>query len=96
MTCILTPVRVHESRNYDVYLPLKMGDADEMLACCFVGSAGFSFDEHLYPFPGDTFGWLHKKGITTAANLHDANGVGNYETMFPEMCKAMGLNPEAS
>jgi len=38
-------------------------------------------------------GYLHDKGLRTAANLHDANGVGNYDAEFPAMCKAMGLDP---
>lgn len=37
--------------------------------------------------------YLHRRGIFTAANLHDANGVGNYDAMFPQMCAALGLNP---
>ena len=54
---------------------------------------GWTFDPNLYPFPDDTFGWLHAQGLATSANLHDANGVGSYDKMFPQMCAAMGLDP---
>jgi alpha-glucosidase (family GH31 glycosyl hydrolase) len=56
-------------------------------------SGGWTFDPNLYPYPSDTFGWLHSQGLATAANVHDAKGVGNSDKMFPQMCAAMGLDP---
>ncbi|EDQ92185.1 uncharacterized protein MONBRDRAFT_5942 [Monosiga brevicollis MX1] len=53
---------------------------------------GYTFDKHLYPFPNDTFGWMHDQGLHLAANLHDDDGVHNTEDSFVNMCKAMGLN----
>ena len=32
-------------------------------------------------------------GLHMAANLHDADGVGNWETMYSEMATAVGMDP---
>jgi alpha-glucosidase (family GH31 glycosyl hydrolase) len=53
---------------------------------------GWTFDKNLYPYPEDTFGWLHSQGLATAANVHDAAGVRSSDKMFAPMCAAMGLN----
>lgn len=57
---------------------------------------GFTFDEHLFPYPADTLGLLHDMGLHLAANIHDDNGVGNYDAMFPELCEAIGLDPNTN
>lgn len=36
---------------------------------------------------------LHALGLYTAVNLHDAQGVMPFEARFPDMARAMGLNP---
>merc|ERR1719446_1295847 len=53
---------------------------------------GWTFDSNLYPYPEDTFGWLHSQGLATAANVHDAAGVRTSDKMFKPMCAAMGLD----
>lgn len=54
---------------------------------------GYTFDEHLFPYPADSLSALKTQGLRIAANLHDANGVGKYDAEFPAMCKALGLDP---
>jgi alpha-glucosidase (family GH31 glycosyl hydrolase) len=54
---------------------------------------GYSFDRHLFPYPEDTLGWLHHKGLHTSANLHDAAGVNTWEEQHPAMAKTLGLDP---
>lgn len=34
---------------------------------------GYSWDRTLFPYPNDTVDFLHRHGLTTAANLHDAD-----------------------
>jgi hypothetical protein len=54
---------------------------------------GWTFDTNLYPYPTETFGWLHWQGLTVAANVHDADGVGSSDKMLEPMREAMGLDP---
>jgi alpha-glucosidase (family GH31 glycosyl hydrolase) len=54
---------------------------------------GYTFDEHLFPFPEDTLGFLKGAGLHVAANLHDASGVGAWEDKYAEMCAAVGQDP---
>jgi len=53
---------------------------------------GYSFDPRLYPEVRDMFEDLHAYGLTTAGNIHDADGVGSWETQFDAMCTDLRLN----
>ena len=55
--------------------------------------SGYSWDKNLFPIVTDLPDFLHKHGITMAANLHDATGVGKWEDRYLEACKYMGLDP---
>ena len=44
------------------------------------GWTGWTFDSNIFPYPSDTLGMLKHKGLLLAANLHDALGVGNWDT----------------
>eukprot|EP00056_Hartaetosiga_gracilis_P005958 m.91505 g.91505 ORF g.91505 m.91505 type:complete len:1088 (-) comp12327_c0_seq1:202-3465(-) len=57
---------------------------------------GYTPDPHLYPFPNDTFDYIHNEGLHIAANLHDDDGVHNTEQTFVAMCHAMGLDPDTT
>ena len=37
-----------------------------------------------------------KYNLVTVANIHDDNGVGNYEAQFNAMAKAMGIDPSST
>jgi hypothetical protein len=52
----------------------------------------FSFDPRLYPEARDMFEDLHSYGMTTAGNIHDADGVGSWETQFGTMVADLGLS----
>jgi hypothetical protein len=56
----------------------------------------YSFDERLYPQAEDFFSELHHYGLKTAGNIHDADGVANFEDQFVEMCTDLGLNPDTT
>ena len=53
---------------------------------------GYTFDDRLYPYPEDLFNYLQSQGLLTAANLHDASGVGSFEKMYQPMCDALGMD----
>ena len=58
--------------------------------------SGFTFDPALFPFPGDTFGYIHAKGVATTLNLHDASGVNNWDDKFSALASYLGLPPTAT
>eukprot|EP00939_MAST-03C_sp_MAST-3C-sp1_P004520 g4520.t1 len=55
--------------------------------------SGYSWDRNLFPYPSDTLGYLHKRGLRVGANLHDATGIGNWEDRFQDVCKSLGVDP---
>jgi len=70
------------------------------------GWTGYSFDRRLIPFPRDLFEELHDLGGSdgsgnagvglVALNLHDADGVGQFEQEFAPLCEALGLDSAAT
>lgn len=56
---------------------------------------GYSWDRQLFPYPNDTIAFIHSQGLLTAANLHDADGIGYWEDKYADMCSVMGQNPGA-
>jgi len=52
---------------------------------------GYSWDTTLFPQPKDILSWVHHKGVSVAANLHDADGVQAYEAKHAAAAAAMGL-----
>ena len=53
--------------------------------------SGFTFDEHLYPFPADEMGYLKALGLGITVNIHDASGVNSWEGKFDALVAALGL-----
>lgn len=58
--------------------------------------SGFTFDSHLFPYPADTMAWLKRKGLGITMNIHDASGVNNWEALFPQLAKYLGLPSSAT
>jgi hypothetical protein len=54
------------------------------------GWTGWTFDKQLFPYPDDTLGYLKSRGLLTAANLHDALGVGNWDRQYEPLAKFIG------
>ena len=53
---------------------------------------GYSWDKDLFPIPQDLIATLKQKGLRTAANLHDADGVAVFEDTYKAMCSAIDAN----
>lgn len=53
--------------------------------------SGFTFDEHLFPFPEDSMGYLHALGLPVTLNLHDASGVNSWDAKFGELVDYLGM-----
>ena len=58
-----------------------------------LGWSGYSWDKTLFPEPEEFLAWCEKKGLKTPLNLHPASGIQPHEKMYPEMAKAMGIDP---
>lgn len=54
---------------------------------------GFSWDKNFFPYPEDFLKWKTSKGLKTCLNLHPASGIQPHEDAYPEMAKAVGIDP---
>ena len=57
------------------------------------GWTGYSWNTDLFPDPADFLRQLHEKGLRITLNVHPADGVRAYETAYPEMARALGIDP---
>src|SRR5208283_4409246 len=58
-----------------------------------VGWSGYSWNRLLFPAPQQFLTHLHEEGLKVTLNLHPASGVQPWEDAYPEMAKAMGIDP---
>jgi alpha-glucosidase (family GH31 glycosyl hydrolase) len=73
------------------YLEAKEGKKDQ--AGNTPGWTGWTWDSRLFPRPKEFLTWVHNKNIKVTLNLHPASGVQPHEKRYPEMAKAMGIDP---
>jgi len=57
------------------------------------GWTGYSWNRLLFPYPQPFLQNLHKEGLRVTLNLHPASGVQPWEDAYPEMARAMGIDP---
>jgi alpha-glucosidase len=57
------------------------------------GWSGYSWNRLLFPYPEEFLSNLHQDGLKVTLNLHPASGVQPWEDAYPEMAKAMGVDP---
>ena len=57
------------------------------------GWTGYSWNRLLFPDPDQFLVTLHADGLKTSLNLHPASGIQPWEDRYPEMAKAMGVDP---
>ncbi len=58
-----------------------------------LGWTGYSWNKLLFPDPTQFLAKLHGEGLKTSLNLHPASGIQPWETGYPEMARAMGVDP---
>lgn len=61
----------------------------------YTGWTGYSWNKELFPDYKEFLNFLHKNNLKTVLNLHPADGVCPHEDMYPEMAKAMGIDPKS-
>jgi len=54
---------------------------------------GFTWDKNFFPYPDDLLSWKKEKNLKMCLNLHPASGIQPHEEKYPEMAKAMGIDP---
>ena len=57
------------------------------------GWTGYSWNKLLFPDPGQFLARLHADNLKTSLNLHPASGIQPWEDHYPEMARAMGIDP---
>jgi alpha-glucosidase len=57
------------------------------------GWTGYSWNQLLFPEPERFLAKLHAAGLKTSLNLHPASGIQPWEDRYPEMARAMGVDP---
>jgi alpha-glucosidase (family GH31 glycosyl hydrolase) len=58
-----------------------------------MGWSGYSWNKLLFPDPEQFLKHLHEEGLKATLNLHPASGVQPWEDAYPEMARAMGIDP---
>jgi alpha-glucosidase len=57
------------------------------------GWTGYSWNKLLFPDPDQFLAKLHADSLKTSLNLHPASGIQPWEDRYPEMARAMGVDP---
>ncbi len=58
-----------------------------------LGWSGYSWNHLLFPDATAFLTKIHQEGLKVTLNLHPASGIQPWETRYPEMARAMGINP---
>ena len=58
-----------------------------------LGWTGYTWNKLLFPDPTQFLDKLHADGLKVTLNLHPASGIQPWEEHYPEMAKAMGIDP---
>lgn len=57
------------------------------------GWTGFTWNKNFFPSPEKFLKWTNEQHLKTCLNLHPASGIQPFEDVYPEMAKAMGIDP---
>ncbi len=68
-----------------------MGETDQSKQR--LGWSGYSWNKLLFPDPTQFLDKLHADQLKTSLNLHPASGIQPWETAYPAMARAMGIDP---
>jgi alpha-glucosidase len=58
-----------------------------------LGWGGYTWNKLLFPDPEQFLSNLHAEGLKTSLNLHPASGIEPWEEHYPEMARAIGIDP---
>ncbi len=87
---------MEEFRTRNIPLSVAVVDMDWHLTDipCEYGSGwtGYTWNGRLFPDPGRFLNRLHEMGLHVTLNVHPADGVRAYESAYPEMAEALGVD----
>ncbi len=58
------------------------------------GWTGYTFERELFPDPEGFLQNLKGRNLAVTMNLHPRDGVRYFEEQYPEMCRALGVDPQ--
>ncbi len=58
-----------------------------------LGWTGYTWNKLLFPDPDLFLAGVHAEGLKATVNLHPASGVQPWEERYPQMARAMGIDP---
>lgn len=58
-----------------------------------LGWTGYSWNPVYFPNPTEFLGKMHSEGLKVTLNMHPASGVQPFEDAYPQMARAMGIDP---
>jgi alpha-glucosidase len=58
-----------------------------------LGWTGYSWNRLLFPDPDQFLKGIHEQGLKATLNIHPASGVQPWEDHYPELARAMGIDP---
>ena len=69
------------------------GNAQQDASGHKLGWTGYSWNKLLFPDPDQFLKGIHQQGLKATVNIHPASGVQPWEDHYPEMARAMGIDP---
>lgn len=59
------------------------------------GWTGYTWNKDFFPDPKRFLNWLHEHGMKATLNVHPRDGVRAFEELYPQVAKAMNIDPES-
>jgi len=82
---------VHDFERHDLPLDVLVIDIDWHTPRSWTG---YTWNRQLFPDPPAFLRWVHEKGLRVTLNLHPAEGVQQFEEIYPRFAEAMGVDPQ--
>ncbi len=57
------------------------------------GWTGFTWNKNYFPDPKNFLDWTKSQNLKVCLNLHPASGIQPHEAVYPEIARAMGIDP---
>ncbi|MDP2956433.1 MAG: glycoside hydrolase family 31 protein, partial [Longimicrobiales bacterium] len=57
------------------------------------GWTGYTWNPAFFPDPVGFLAWVHERGLEVPLNLHPASGIQPWETQYPDIARALGVDP---
>lgn len=58
-----------------------------------IGWTGFTWNRNYFPHPDKFLQWTADRSLKVCMNLHPASGIQHHEEQYPDMARAMGIDP---